>query len=221
MEHFCDKIIKYLLTQQEDLLLQLKPHLQKTTRTYRDLILDLYDNKPMRSRIDFNFCAARLFINQPVLLLKPFLNKNIQHGTTGPKYLFQKVYLLETDKYMATENIKMCFIFNGVDYYCPFYPECIASIMREGVPMLWDIQNLYKDLTAIMAKIPHGKSIKSGLKLMHFHLSAVAAVGAHTSFATGCSDTSIVDQLGLGIDPLISAPLHKRKSTKSINTENS
>ena len=168
MEHFRDEIIKYLVTQQ-DLLLQLKPHLQKTTRTYRDLILDLYDNKPMRSRIDFYFCAARLFINQPVLL-KPFLNKNIQHGTTGPKYLFQKVYLLKTDKYMATENIKMCFIFNGVDYYCPFYPERIAAIMREGVPMLRDIQNLHKDLTVIMAKMPHGKSINSGLKLMHFHL---------------------------------------------------
>ena len=72
-----------------------------------------------------------------------------------------------------------------------------------------------------MAKMPHGNSINSGLKLMHFHLSTVAAVGACTSFATGCSDTSIVDQLGLGMDPLISAPLHKHKSTKSINTENS
>ena len=217
MEHFCDEIVEYLVTQQEDLLPQLKPHLQKTTHTYRDLIRDLYDNKPMRSRIDFYFCAARLFLNQPVLL-KPFLNKNIQHGTTGPKYLFQKVYLLETDKYMATENIKMRFVFNGVDYYCPFYPECIAAIMREGVPMLRDIQNLHKDLTVIMAKMPLGKSINSGLKLMHFHLSAVAV---HTSFATGCSDTSVVDQPGPGMDPLISAPLHKRKSTKSINTENS
>ena len=167
VEHFCDEIIKYLVTQQEDLLPQLKPQLQKTTRSYRDLILDLYDNKPMRSGIDFYFCAARLFKNQPVLLLKPYLNKNIQHGTTGPKYLFQKVYLLETDKYMATENIKMCFVVNGVDYYCPFYPEHIASIMREGVPMLWDIQNLHKDLTAIMAKMPHGKSINSGLKLIN------------------------------------------------------
>ena len=177
VEHFHDEIIEYLVTQQEDLLLQLKPHLQKTTRSYRDLILDLYDIKPMCSGIDFYFCTARLFINQPVLLVQPYLNKNIQHGT-GPIYLFQKVYLLETDKYMATENIKMRFIFNGVDYYCPFHPKCIASIMREGVPMLRDIQNLHKDLTAIMAKMPHGKSINSGLKLMHFHLSAVAAVGA-------------------------------------------
>ena len=93
--------------------------------------------------------------------------------------------------------------------------------MREGVSMLRDIQNLHKDLTVIMAKMSHGKSINSGLKLMHIHLSTVAAVGAHTSFVTGCSDTSIVDQPGLGMDPLISVPLRKHKSTKSINTENS
>ena len=72
-----------------------------------------------------------------------------------------------------------------------------------------------------MAKMPHGKSINSGLKLMHFHLSAVAAFAARTSFVTGCSDTSVVDQHGLGMDPLIAVPLRKCKSTKSINTENS
>ena len=51
---------------------------------------------------------------------------------------------------------------------------------------------------------------------MHVHLSAVAAVAETTNFATGHSDTSVVNQPVPSMDPLIAASLPcKRKSTKS------
>ena len=67
-------------------------------------------------------------------MLKPKINKNIAPGTTGLKYIFEKSFLIESDEYQGADNIKMRFVFNGVDYICPFYPERIASIIRDGRP---------------------------------------------------------------------------------------
>ena len=214
--NFRDELIELLVAQQEDMLPHLLPHLAKTTWSYQDLICDLYKEKPLRSGIDFYLCVARLFIGQPVLVLRPKINKNITPGTTGPKYVFNKTYLIESDEYQGIDNVKMRFVFNRVDYICPFYPERIASIICDGRPILKDIEKVYKDLTAIMTKMPAGKGMNAGLKLMHVHLGAVAAVAETTNFATGHSDTSVVDQPAPAMDPLIAASLRKRKSTKPV-----
>ena len=148
-------------------------------------------------------------------MLRPKTNKNTAPGTTGPKYIFEKSFLIESDEYQGVDNVKMHFVFNGVDYICPFYPECIASIIHDGRPILNDIQKVYKDLTNIMSKMPPGKSIDSGLKLMHVHLGAVAVVEETTNFTMGHSSTSIVNQLAPAMNPLIAASLRKQKSSKS------
>ena len=61
--------------------------------------------------------------------------------------------------------------------------------MRQGQPLLHDIMMCYTDLTALMKKMPDGKSINEGLWLMHRHLGAASAVAEHTNFATGESNT--------------------------------
>ena len=211
IEHFRDELIEMLVVQQETVLPQLKPHLAKTMRSCQDLILDLYEGKPMRSGIDFFLTTAWLFVGRPVLLLKPVPNKNPDPSTNGPDYLFEKAYLLKSDKFVKEVDINMRFVFNGVDYYTPFYPEHIASVMHDGVPMLNDLKKSFKDLTCLMDKMPPGKSINSGLKHMHVNLAVVVAIAEKTNFATGTSDTSMVDQPAPAMDPLIAAPLRKQQ----------
>ena len=76
----------------------------------------------------------------------------------------------------------MRFIYNGVDYVAPFYKEQITSVVRQGQPLLRDITTCYTYLTAIMKKMPDGKSINQGLRLMHRHLGVASAVAEHTNF---------------------------------------
>ena len=105
-----------------------------------------------------------------LLIIKLKHNLNPEPGTTGPEYIFEKHYLIAVDKFVSSSKIKMRFIYNSVDYVAPFYKERITSVVRQGRPLLHDI-TCYTDLTAIMKKMPDGKSISKGLWLMHRHLS--------------------------------------------------
>ena len=72
----------------------------------------------------------------------------------------------------------------------------------------------YTDLTALMKKMPDGKSINEGLQLMHRHLGAASAVAEHTNFATGESNTSCAEEHPPPpLMPLSAASLRKRKAS--------
>ena len=69
-ENFRDEVLNLLVNQKEDVYQQLKEQLQKTSRSYKDLVLDLSKGKEMRSGIDFYFGAAIIFLRKPFLLVK-------------------------------------------------------------------------------------------------------------------------------------------------------
>ena len=122
-ENFRDKLVELLVECQEDVLPNLKTHLAKMSQRYKDLLIDLAAGKALRSGINFYLCVAQLFIGEPVLIIKPKPNLTPEPGTTGPDYIFQKHYLIDADKFVASSKIKMRFIYNGVDYVAPFYKE--------------------------------------------------------------------------------------------------
>ena len=122
-ENFRDELVELLVERQEDVLPNLKTHLAKTSRSYKDLVIDLAAGKALRSGIDFYLCVAWLFISELVLIIKPKANPTPEPGTTGPDYIFQKHYLTDADKFVASSKIKMRFIYNSVDYVTPFYKE--------------------------------------------------------------------------------------------------
>ena len=146
------------------------------------LVIDLAEGKALCFMIDFYLCTVHLFIAEPVLIIKPKHNPNPELGMTGPEYIFEKHNLIAADKFVSLSKIKMRFIYNGVDYVAPLYKEWIASVVRQGWPLLCDITTCYTDLMALMKKMPDGKSINEGLWLMHRHLGAASAVAEHTNF---------------------------------------
>ena len=121
-------------------------------------------------------------------------NPKPELGMTGPEYIFEKHYLIDADKFVALSKMKMRFIYNGIDNVAPFYKERIALVVRQGRPLLRDITTCYTDLTAIMKKIPDGKSINKGLWLMHRHLGTASALAEHTNFTTGESSRSFAEE---------------------------
>ena len=122
-ENFRDELVELLVECQEDVLSNLKPHLGKMSRSYKDLVIDPAEGKALRSGIDFYLGAAWQFISEPVLIIKPKHHQNPEPGTTGPDYIFEKHYLIDTDKFVPSSKIKIRFIYNGIDYVAPFYKE--------------------------------------------------------------------------------------------------
>ena len=210
VENFRDELIEYLVNQVEDIFSLLKPHLEKCNRSYKDLVIALYEGKEMRGGIDFYLCAARLFIQHPVLVVKPKSN-DVAEGEAGPDYTFDSHFYLQEDRRLPTKDIKICLMFNGVDYVAPFYKERIASVMKEGIPVLKDIKQSYKDITNIIAKMPQGRSINGGLRTIQVHLEAAAAIAETVKFSTGDSDPSVTEQPAPAMDPLLAGTVRKRK----------
>ena len=204
VENFRDEIIKYLMEEVSDIFPLLKKHVEKCNRSYKDLVLALHQGKEMQSGIDFYMAAARLFLAEPILFIKPVAKDNAEEN--GPDYEFKHHYFLDGDE-KTVPKIKL--IFNGIDYYTPIYPEQVASIMREGESVLRDIARAYEDISSIMLKMLPGRSINGGLRTIQVHLQAATAIAKSTSFATGCSDPTVTDQPAPAMDPLIAGTVEK------------
>ena len=69
-EQLKDAIVELLVTQPKKCV-KLKTHLQKTTRSYKQLVLDLIAQKEMKAGIFFYVTAARLVLGEPILLIRP------------------------------------------------------------------------------------------------------------------------------------------------------
>ena len=201
-ENFRDEVLDLLVNQKEDVYQQLKEQLQKTSRSYKDLVLDLSKGKEMRSGIDFYFGAARIFLRKPFLLVKARKNTQPEEGTTGPAYVAEKHFLVESDKFLNPKDIKLKFAFNGIDFYCPFLPSVIGNLYREVMPVMRDIEMAYEDVCSIAQRLPSQKSINSGMHSMKLHLQAATEIAKTVRVTCGYSDPNITEQPGPTFDPM-------------------
>ena len=218
VQNFWDEILDLLVNQNEDVYPQLKPQLQKSLRSYQQLVLNLFKGKEMRSGIDFYFGAARIFLWKPFLLVKGWKNTQPTQGTTGPAYVPEKHFLVESDKFLNPKDIKLKFAFNGVDFYCPFLPSVIGNLYREVVPVLRDIEMAYEDVCSIEQRLPSQKSINSGIHAMKLHLQAATEIAKTTRVTCGYSDPLITDQPGPTFDPMAAGTVtRKRKKCDMFN----
>ena len=84
-EQLRDAVVELLITQPRKCVTELKAHLQKTTRSYKQLVLELIEGKDMKVAIFFYVTAARLVLGKPILLIHP--TEHIS-GTSTPYYTF-------------------------------------------------------------------------------------------------------------------------------------
>ena len=206
VEHFKNKIINLLALQAGDTLKHLKKHLHVANKLYIDLVVTLHENKPWGNGIDFYMAAARWFIGKPALFVRPMLNPKYQNGQNPPKFFFNKEYFFEEDSYMSVDKIHLCFVFNGINYYAPFFQQSVACIIRTGDPVLKNIMWASKDLKILMGKL----SINAGLKQVSMYMDAASKIVQKTHLTCGNSPVFETMTMELpGIDPFLEGTVRR------------
>ena len=197
---------------------RLKHQIDMSGKTYKDLVVTLYEGKKdFGNAINFYMAAACDFLGEPLLLIVP------QHCTDkanpGLKYEFEKMYAFKEDSYLAESEIKLRFVYNGIDYYAPFFQTSIAQIIRVGTPLLKSIKQNFKDLESIEDKLPQQVSINTGVTLLKSFMKTASDIAHKMSFNAGAC--TITDQEAdrfanttpvSHVRPLLSSNVRRRKS---------
>ena len=179
VKHFKNEIINLLCLQADDMVKTLKPQLHVAHCSYIELIQRLHQELPMGSGIDFYMGTARQFIGKPVLIIKPTMNPKYSKEK-GPRFLFEKLYLYKGDEHMNVADIKIRFVFNGLNYYVPFYQSDVTRLICSGTGTLKNISTVAKDLRKLMEKIPRQASINIGMKQLSLYLDASECIVSQT-----------------------------------------
>ena len=145
----------------------------------------------MSTGIDFYMVAARQFLMQPIVVIKPQFNTDKK--TRGrPKFVFKKEYFYEQDSYLGDGMIPLKFIFNGCNYYAPYLQVDAARIVRVGAPILQGVQNFFNNLTDLIEAILPRASLNAGLWKLFLYLKAATDIAKGTKLAAGYSEAAEV-----------------------------
>ena len=157
-EQLKDAIVELLVTQPKKCVTELKTHLQKTTRSYKQLVLELIAQKEMKAGIFFYVAAARLVLGEPILLIHP--TEHIS-GTSMPYYTFDVEYCIPEDRNIPIEDFKIRLVYNGWNHFTPFFPKHVAEIIRKGEPVLRKISHTLDELKQLLQLVPKKSLLKA------------------------------------------------------------
>ena len=199
-EQLKDAIVELLVTQPKKCVTELKTHLQKTTRSYKQLVLELIAQKEIKAGIFFYVAAARLVLGEPILLIHP--TEHIS-GTSMPYYSFDVEYCIPEDRNIPIEDFKIRLVYNGWNHFTPFFPKHVAEIIRKGEPVLRKISYTLDELKQLLQLVPKKSLLKSGLKNMIEHLEAADTVDRSCNFKFGTAETEMTEDVPLPRDDTI------------------
>ena len=199
-EQLKDAIVELLVTNPSKCVEELKCHLQKTTRSYRELVLDLIAQKEMKAGIFFYVAAARLVLGEPILLIRPTEHTS---GTSTPYYTFDLEYCIPEDRNIPIQDIKIRLLYNGWNHFTPFFPQRVAEIIRKGQPMLKKVAKALEGLKELSELVPKKSLLKNGLQSMIEHLEAADSLGRTCNFKFGSAESEITEDVPLPQDDSI------------------
>ena len=124
-------------------------------------------------------------------------------------------YLFNDDEKRAKKDFKIRLVYNGVNYYAPFYGKELADLIIEGDPVMLQIQKTYQDVKNIVSHLPKNTRINGAMQQISMHMQASALIVGTVRFQSGVGDTSPVSQLPFPVNTgVLKEPVvHKRKST--------
>ena len=173
VEDFVCEVLQLLVNTPEACAKELTAHLHKTTRSYKQLILDLANKQEMNAATDFYLGAASMLIQKPIMLIKP---KQVKLTRGHVRYEFFQEYLLASDHNLQDKDFKIRLIFNGVNHYTPFFPKELGDLINLGSKTLKKVCEVYQDVKQIIGKIPTKAKINGALQQMSIHLRAAAQI---------------------------------------------
>ena len=192
VEDFAHEVLQLLVNTLEACAKELRPHLHKTTRSYKKLILDIANEEEMNAACNFYLGAASMLIQKPIMLIKP---KQVKLAGGHVRYEFFQDYLLESHRNLQDKDFKIRLIFNGVNHYAPFHPKELGDVINSGSKTLKKVCKVYQDVKQIIAKVPTKAKLNGTLQQMAIHLRAAAQIAETVRFECGVGDTTVVSQL--------------------------
>ena len=211
-EQLKDAIVELLVTKPSKCVTELKCHLQKTTRSYKELVLDLIAQKDMKAGIFFYVAASQLVLGEPILLIRPTEHTS---GTSTPYYTFDVEYCIPDNQNIPIQDFKIRLVYNGWNHFTPFFPQRVVEIIRKGEPMLKKVSNALHGLKQLSELVPKKSLLKSGLKSMIEHLEAADTVGRSCNFKFGTAETEMTEDVPLPRDDTIVTGHSRKRSLPS------
>ena len=150
-EQLRDAVVELFVTQPRKCATELNAHLQKTTRSYKQLVLELIEGKEMKVAIFFYVATAQLVLGEPILLIHP--TEHIS-GTSMPYYTFKYEYCIPQDQNIPIQDFRIHLVYNGWNHFTPFFPQRVVEVIRKGKPILRKITHALDGLKQLSALVP-------------------------------------------------------------------
>ena len=212
VEDFSREVFEALVNTPDYYCHKLQRHLDKTERSYQRLVLDLAAGAHMNSACDFYLGAASLHLDMPIMLIKP---KQCTDRRGMVHYEFYQEFLFPEDEERSPNEFKIWLVYNGVNYYTPFYSKELAEVILDGDPVMAQIQRSYQDVKNVANRLPQNTQINGAMQQICMHMRASALIASSVRFQSGVGDTSPVSQLPFPVDTgVVEEPIvRKRKAT--------
>ena len=173
-------------------------------------LLTCFDNVPSHYKVK-DFCREvfELLVNTPEYCcekLQPHLDKTERSyqwlvlDLAAGGNMNASLYLFPEDEKRAKKEFKIRLVYNGVNYYAPFYGKELADLILEGDPVMLQIQKMYQDVKNIVKWLPKDTRINRAIQQISMHLHASALIAGTVRFQSGVRDTSPVSQLPFPVD---------------------
>ena len=197
VEDFSREVFKTLVNTPDYYCDKLQCHLDKTERSYQRLVLDLMAGANMNAACDFYLGAASLHLDMPIMLIKP---KQCTDQRGMVHYEFYQEFLFPEDEERSPNEFKIRLVYNGINYYAPFYSKELAEVILDGDPVMAQIQRSYQDVKNVANHLPQNTQINGAVQQICMHMRASALIASTVRFQSGVGDTSPVSQLPFPVD---------------------
>ena len=213
-------LIIFLVTESERVLKECHRLLSFSKRSYKEIVLDLIASKEMHNASLFFIGALRLMLNYPILVVLPDVQKD-NSISSGQDVTFSKRFLIDEDTFLAPIEFRICLVFNGYDYFCPFIQKDIARIISAGRPVVQKVHECFEALTDLVADIPPSVSLKTGLGIALQHVDAAKVTCDSMNFTIGTSITKHPLDMAPLPKPTSDFPRKRRRTSTSTAAETS
>ena len=169
----------------------LQEHVDKSELSYADICEHFANTKGEVTMPpgtgDFIIFATRLFIQQPIVIIKPSIKKKGRKKDN--EYVFEKVFVNELDKKLDKSEIGIVLVWNGLDYFAPAMEKVICEISDD---LIYSQSNLLYTLDKsieLQGKLPPSAS-KDTLGKAIIHMRAAKEFLCGTLVTTGTTNVA-------------------------------
>ena len=170
----------------------LKDQLAETGKSYKQLVLDLCDDKkPIPG--DFLIGAIRLFLQIPLVTIKARMKEVIKVGRQKTKvWEAYDYYCIFGDENLEKSQFKIFLVFNGLKFYCPAVKTARAVVNKFVAPFMESLQETL-DLSNNIYEMLPTSGVSSAFGLIISHLQAAHRLGSKADLATGTATITSED----------------------------